>query len=169
MHARQAERVTASSAILAMLTGDPATKAEAAWVALVETLRGLKDIVPRTLEFPAPLHGVTVDQLRTALACDPDERAGCAAAFTAFRSDVFRLEAHNSARLGVLIGALRRVQWLRERGYNAATLDRYEAALHGHLFRVWRLSMPPDGVDWRQWCDAQTREYGLFPRAWRVL
>lgn len=164
----QAARIEASNAILALLTGTPAQKEAAAWVALREVMQGLDTIAPRTLTYPGMLTGVTVEQLKQALSAE--DRPAIASVFSAWRADVLNLEAHNAARLGVLIGALARIRWLRERGFDPASLDRLEPAIVAQLRRAWHLE-PPDPTlrDTRNWAMRQTLRRDLLPDSWRNL
>lgn len=160
-----------ASAIVALLKGTAEAKETAEWDALRDVVQSLDTVRPRSLAFPAMLQGVSVSQLREALVLEAEERPPYAHIFSAFRAEVWRLEARNASRLGVLVGALRRIAHLRERGFDAATLHGFEQALRGHLKRAWSLELPKleSETEWREWPLAATRRYDLLPRAWREL
>src|SRR3982750_2106924 len=101
LRAQQAESLAASTAILAMLRGDPEERKRAQWAALRAVMSDLSRLVPRTLPSPAVLSGVTLEQLEAALRLmrDGEERSTLAEAFDAFRRAVAQLEVDNALRL----------------------------------------------------------------------
>ena len=155
------------AAINAVVSGDPSARYQ---LFVVEVVKYLSLYVPATLQFPAVLDGIALEQIQAAARAEEpgDEQKLWLAAFRQYRLEVVRGEQRNEKRLFALGEALSHIRRVAP-GPRMAEAQQHRSLLERFLRERWSL-MPPAPQDLpRVWAAQHAKRHDLLPRAWREL